>query len=135
MNKKLTKMDLIDKVSEKLSDRRFARGGKRKSWKSKYNLPYAKEDVIKPVLNAFFDVMIDAIAEGDSVGVYDYFKIEPRYMKAKRLKTTGFKDTHIEKVISPHYKVAIVPGEKMRMALGYLTERGEVSENEQHKMD
>lgn len=122
MNKKLTKIDLIDKVSKKLSDKRFARGGNRKSWKSKYNLPYAKEDVIKPVLNALFDVMLDAIADGDSVGVYDYFKIEPRYMKAKRLKTKGFKDTHIEKVIPPHYKVAIIPGEKMRLALRNLNE-------------
>ena len=61
MNERLNKADLIDKVSEILADKRFVRGGNRKSWISKYHLNYAKEDVIKPVLSACFDAIVNAI--------------------------------------------------------------------------
>lgn len=124
MNERLNKADLIDKVSEILADKRFVRGGNRKSWISKYHLNYAKEDIIKPVLSACFDAIVNAIENGDTVFIKDYFTIEPRYMKEKKLNATGFNNMNINKIVPPHYKVAIVPGEKMKDALRHCTEKG-----------
>ncbi len=117
MNSTVTKTDLIDKISEKLSNKRFIRGGNTKSWISKYHLNYAKEDVIKPVLNAYLDVLIEAIVNGESVKIYDYFKIEPYYVKEKSLNVFGFNKTHINKRIPSHYKIKFTPGAKMKEAL------------------
>lgn len=123
MNERLNKADLINKVSEILVDKRFVRGGNQHSWISKYNLPYAKDDIIKPVLSACFDAIVNAIGDGDTVFIKDYFTIEPRYMKAKKLNATGFNNMNINKIVPPHYKVAIVPGGKMKDALRNCTEK------------
>ena len=58
MNSTVTKTDLIDKISEKLSNKRFIRGGNTKSWISKYHLNYAKEDTLAIIKNVYKYVII-----------------------------------------------------------------------------
>ncbi|MGN0163804.1 MAG: HU family DNA-binding protein [Candidatus Ornithomonoglobus sp.] len=114
MNNVLHQKDIIHKVSDKLLDRKIVRGGKKKSWKSKYHLKYS-QDIIKPVLDAFFDVVADAVEEGDSVQIYNYFSLEPQYYKERTIKTNDFCGTG-EIYVPPRYKVKLAMGNKLKKA-------------------
>lgn len=42
--------------------------------------------IVKTVLRAFFQVITEILAEGDTVRCFGYFKIEPKLYKARKVK-------------------------------------------------
>lgn len=118
MNEVLTNTDIVNKISHKLSGERFVRGGKKKSWLSKYHLRYTK-DIIKMVMDAYNDVMTEAIADGDSVKMYNYFKIEPKHYKERFVQINGFYGTG-KNYVPSQYKVKLTMGKKMKEACNVL---------------
>ncbi len=84
MNNVLHKMDVVNKISEKLIDEKIVIGGNKSFYKRKYHLKYTQK-IIANVLDAFWDVIADVIEDGDSIKLYNYIKIEPKYFKSIKL--------------------------------------------------
>ena len=89
MDNELHKKDIINKISEKLIDEKIVIGGNKSFYKRKYHLKYTQK-IIANVIDAFWDVIAEIIEEGDSIKLYNYIKIEPRYYKAVKLNAKGF---------------------------------------------
>ena len=84
MNNVLHKMDVVNKISEKLIDEKIVIGGNKSFYKRKCHLKYTQK-IIANVLDAFWDVIADVIEDGDSIKLYNYIKIEPKYFKSIKL--------------------------------------------------
>lgn len=82
MNQKVHKVEIKNRVREKLKDERFVIGGNGKGhpYSKKYKLRYTKE-IIEKVVNALMDVLIDIIEDGDIAVLDGYLKIEPQLRK------------------------------------------------------
>ncbi len=85
MNTTLNKNDIVDMVSSKLNKSRIVIGGNKTNYKRKYHLKYSKE-IIKTVLDTYHEAMVEAIKNGDAVGIYDYFRLSPKYHRERIIK-------------------------------------------------
>lgn len=74
----VNKKTLIDKISAKLSKERIVVGGNKHAYKRRYHLKYT-EVIISKVLDAFWDVVADTIADGDKIAIQNYMTIYPKY--------------------------------------------------------
>ncbi len=83
------------------------------------NQPYTQE-VVNDVLTAFFDVVEDAIANGNSINLNGYLTIETQY-RAERKGRNVSENTEI--VVPEHYRVNIKPGSKFNNAAAIYTEK------------
>lgn len=72
--------DICKKIAEKLrkDGERIVVGGNKYLYKSKYHLLYNKA-IVKTVIHAFLLVMTEILAQGDSITLGQYMKIEPVY--------------------------------------------------------
>ena len=85
------KNELIDRISAKLSEERIVVGGNKCLYKRKYQLKFT-EFIIAKVLDAFWDVVADTIADGDKISIQHYLSIYPKYV------TNGKADNYCIKV-------------------------------------
>ncbi len=72
------KNELIDRISAKLSKERIVVGGNKYGYKRKYHLKYTKA-IIKKVVDAFWVVVADTIADGNRISIQNYMTIYPKY--------------------------------------------------------
>ncbi len=85
------KNELIDRISAKLNKERIVVGGNKCLYKRKYQLKFT-EFIIAKVLDAFWDVVADTIADGDKISIQHYLSIYPKYV------TNGKADNYCIKV-------------------------------------
>ena len=74
----INKNELIDRISAKLNKERIVVGGNKYAYKKKYHLKYS-EAIIKKVVDAFWAVVADTIADGDKISIQNYMTIYPKY--------------------------------------------------------
>jgi len=121
MNRELHKQDVINKISDKLDDEKIVIGGNGKKYKRRYHLPYTQK-IIKKVMEAFWEVVADVIEDGDSIKIYRYIRIEPRYYKGRVVKSwQDSKDVYLP----PYYKMKFIMGERLKEACRRLSETKE----------
>ncbi len=121
MNNVLHKMDVVNKISEKLIDEKIVIGGNKSFYKRKYHLKYTQK-IIANVLDAFWDVIADVIEDGDSIKLYNYIKIEPRYYKAVKLNAKGFPGIK-ENIVPARYRMKFIMGERLKEACRKLSQK------------
>ena len=110
------KKELIDRISAKLNKERFVVGGNKYAYKRKYKLKFT-EFIIAKVLDAFLNVVVDAISNGDKIQLQGYFTIYPQYYKERVVNMFDGTTGHI----SPeHYKLKINAGKKIEDACDKL---------------
>ena len=85
------KNELIDRISAKLNKERIVVDGNKCLYKRKYQLKFT-EFIIAKVLDAFWDVVADTIADGDKISIQHYLSIYPKYV------TNGKADNYCIKV-------------------------------------
>lgn len=98
--------ELIDRISAKLSKERIVVGGNKHAYKRKYQLKFT-EIIISKVLDAFWDVVADAITDGDKIQIQHYLSIYPKYV------TNGKAD---------NYCIRVKAMERLKRACKTLTE-------------
>ena len=121
MNNVLHKMDVVNKISEKLIDEKIVIGGNKRFYKKKYHLKNTQK-IIANVLDAFWDVIADVIEDGDSIKLYNYIKIEPRYYKAVKLNAKGFPGIK-ENIVPARYRMKFIMGERLKEACRRLSQK------------
>ncbi len=121
MDNELHKKDIINKISEKLIDEKIVIGGNKSFYKRKYHLKYTQK-IIANVLDAFWDVIADVIEDGDSIKLYNYIKIEPRYYKAVKLNAKGFPGIK-ENIVPARYRMKFIMGERLKEACRKLSQK------------
>ena len=121
MDNELHKKDIINKISEKLIDEKIVIGGNKSFYKRKYHLKYTQK-IIANVLDAFWDVIAEIIEEGDSIKLYNYIKIEPRYYKAVKLNAKGFPGIK-ENIVPARYRMKFIMGERLKEACRRLSQK------------
>jgi len=121
MDNELHKKDIINKISEKLIDEKIVIGGNKSFYKRKYHLKYTQK-IIANVIDAFWDVIAEIIEEGDSIKLYNYIKIEPRYYKAVKLNAKGFPGIK-EKIVPARYRMKFIMGERLKGACRRLSQK------------
>lgn len=121
MDNELHKKDIINKISEKLIDEKIVIGGNKSFYKRKYHLKYTQK-IIGNVLDAFWDVIAEIIEDGDSVKLYNYIKIEPRYYKAVKLNAKGFPGIK-ENIVPARYRMKFIMGERLKEACRKLSQK------------
>ncbi len=83
------------------------------------NTPYSKETV-NDILTAFFDVVEQAILDGNAVVLNGYMTIAPKYKKGKYARDIA----HNKRIyIPPLYKTHIKAGSRLNQAAKKYTER------------
>ena len=88
------KPELIDRISAKLKTQQkgnFVVGGNKHTYQKRYHLTIT-EAIIAKVLDAFWDVVADTIADGDKISIQHYLSIYPKYV------TNGKADNYCIKV-------------------------------------
>ena len=108
MSNELHKKDIIDKISEKLIDEKITIGGNGKKYKRKYHLKYTQK-IIANVLDAFWEVVSEAIEDGNSIKINNYIKMEPKYYKAVKLNANGFNNIK-ENIVPARYRIRFMMG-------------------------
>lgn len=83
MNKVYVKKDLVQKVTKKLDKERITIGGNKHAYKRKYHLRYSTP-IVRKVISALLEVLVEVLEEGDTVSLTGYFTIEPVYYKESR---------------------------------------------------
>ena len=78
------------------------------------------QDVVNDILTAFFDVVKDAISNGNSINLNGYMTIETQYKKASKARNV-YENTEI--IVPEHYKVNIKAGSKFNNAADTYTEK------------
>lgn len=121
MNNELHKKDIINKISEKLIDEKIVVGGNKTFYKGRYHLKYTQK-IITNVLDAFWDVIAETIEDGDSIKLYNYIKIEPRYYKAVKLNAKGFPGIK-ENIVPARYRMKFIMGERLKEACRRLSQK------------
>ena len=84
-----------------------------------------RQEVVSDILTAFFDVVEEAISNGDSINLNGYMTIETQYRKERKARNVS---ENTEIVVPEHYKVNIKAGSKFNNAAKRYTEmqlRGE----------
>lgn len=76
------------------------------------NQAYTQETV-NDVLTAFFDIIVDAISNGNSINMNGYMTIETQY-RAERKARNVKANTEIN--VPEHYRVRIRPGSKFNQS-------------------
>ena len=102
----IKKNELIDRISAKLNKERIVVGGNKHTYKKKYHLKYS-EVIIAKVLDAFWDVVADAITNGDKIQIQHYLSMYPKYI------TNGKAD---------NYCIRVKAMERLKRACQTLTE-------------
>ena len=74
----INKNELIDRISAKLNKERIVVGGNKFAYKKKYHLKYT-EAIIRKIVDAFWNVVADTIADGDKISIQNYMTIYPKY--------------------------------------------------------
>lgn len=77
------------------------------------------QEVVNDILTAFFDVVEDAISNGNSINLNGYMTIETQYKKASKARNV-YENTEI--IVPEHYKVNIKAGSKFNQAAERYTE-------------
>ena len=121
MDNELHKKDIINKISEKLIDEKIVIGGNKNFYKRKYHLKYTQK-IIGNVLDAFWDVIAEIIEDGDSIKLYNYIKIEPKYFKSVKLTAKGFNGIR-ENIVPARYKMKFIMGERLKEACRVLSQK------------
>lgn len=121
MNNVLHKMDVVNKISEKLIDEKIVIGGNKSFYKRKYHLKYTQK-IIANVLDAFWDVIAETIEDGDSIKLYNYIRIEPKYFKSVKLTAKGFNGIR-ENIVPARYKMKFIMGERLKEACRVLSQK------------
>lgn len=87
MNKTYDIQDLYKVVSQKLrqDNARISFECHKGGYKSIHHKMYSYI-IVRTVLRAFFKVITEMLAEGDTVRCYGYFKIEPKLYKARKVQ-------------------------------------------------
>lgn len=80
---------------------------------------YTQEDV-ENVMSAFWDVVIDAVREGDSVNLNGYLSVGTKHMAERRARNVA-EDREI--TVPEHYRVCLKAGTKLNRAAMEFTER------------
>ena len=120
MSNELHKKDIIDKISEKLIDEKITIGGNGKKYKRKYHLKYTQK-IIANVLDAFWEVVSEAIEDGNSIKINNYIKMEPKYYKAVKLNANGFNNIK-ENIVPARYRIRFTMGERLKEACRRLSQ-------------
>lgn len=91
------------------------------------NMKYTQED-IEHIMSAFWDIIIDAVSNGDSVNLNGYATIGTKHMAQRRSRNVA---KNQEMIVPEHYRVYFKPGSKLSQAANVFTKKqlGEV-ENE-----
>lgn len=77
------------------------------------------QEVVNDILTAFFDVVEDAISNGNSINLNGYLTIEMQYRKERKARNVS---ENTEIVVPEHYKVNIKAGSKFNNAAERYTE-------------
>ena len=121
MNSELHKKEIVNKISEKLIDEKIAIGGNGTKYKRKYHLKYTQK-IITNVLDAFWEVVFESIADGNSIRINNYIKMEPKYYKAVKLNANGF--NNIKEHIAPaRYRIKFTMGERLKESCRRLSKK------------
>lgn len=121
MSNELHKKDIINKISEKLIDEKISIGGNGKKYKRKYHLKYTQK-IISNVLDAFWEVIAEAVECGDSVKINNYVKMEPKYYKEVKLNANGFNNIK-DNIVPARYRIRFTMGERLKEACRRLTKK------------
>ena len=121
MNKELHKKDIINKISEKLINEKISIGGNGKKYKRKYHLKYTQKIIVN-VLDAFWEVIAEAVEEGDSIKINNYIKMEPKYYKAVKLNANGFNNIK-ENIVPARYRIRFTMGKRLKEACRELSKK------------
>jgi len=78
-----------------------------------------RQEVVSDILIAFFDVVEEAISNGDSINLNGYMTIETQYRKERKARNVS---ENTEIVVPEHYKVNIKAGSKFNNAAKRYTE-------------
>ena len=77
------------------------------------------QEVVNDILTAFFDVVEEAISNGNSVNLNGYLTIETQYRKERKARNVS---ENKEIIVPEHYKVNIKSGSKFNQAAERYTE-------------
>lgn len=80
---------------------------------------YTQEDVDN-IITAFWDVIIEAIINGDSINLNGYVSIENKYMSSRKARNVA---ENVEMIVPEHYRVNFKSGSKLNKAAMIFTER------------
>ena len=113
MNEKLIKPGVVKRIADSLRHK---------------DKNYTQED-IETILSAFWDVVIDAISNGDSVKLNGYATIGIKHMAERKSRNVVENRTMI---LPEHYRVHFKPGSKLNQAAKDFTakELGGQAKNE-----
>lgn len=80
---------------------------------------YTQEDVDN-IITAFWDVIIEAIINGDSINLNGYVSIENKYMSSRKARNVA---ENVEMIVPEHYRANFKAGSKLNKAAMIFTER------------
>ena len=104
MNEKIIRPGLIKRVVDLLKYR---------------NKKYTQEDV-ENIVSAFWDVIIDALSNGDSVNLNGYATIGTKYMAERTSRNVA---ENREMIVPEHYRVYFKAGSKLNQAATAFTKK------------
>lgn len=104
MNEKIIRPGLIKRVVDLLKRR---------------NNKYTQEDV-ENIVSAFWDVIIDALSNGDSINLNGYATIGTKYMAERKSRNVAM---NREMVVPEHYRVYFKAGSKLNQAATVFTQK------------
>lgn len=104
MNEKITRPGLIKRVVDLLKCR---------------NKKYTQEDV-ENIVSAFWDVIIDALSNGDSVKLNGYATVGTKYMAERKSRNVIENE---EMILPEHYSVYFKAGSKLNQAARIYTKK------------
>lgn len=104
MGEKIIKPGVMKRVTDLLNSR---------------NKQYTQEDV-EDILSAFWDVIINALSNGDSVNLNGYVIIGTRHMAERKSRNMA---ENKEMIVPEHYRVCFKPGSKLNQAAKEFTQK------------
>ena len=102
-------------------DEKITIGGNGKKYKRKYHLKYTQK-IIANVLDAFWEVVSEAIEDGNLIKINNYIKMEPKYYKAVKLNANGFNNIK-ENIVPARYRIRFTMGERLKEACRRLSQK------------
>lgn len=104
MNEKIIKPEIIKRIVDLTKSR---------------NQKYTQED-IDNIMTAFWDVIIEAIMNGDSINLNGYVSIENKYMSSRKARNVA---ENTEVIVPEHYRVNFKSGSKLNKAATAFTQK------------